>query len=366
MSTSAKRRYSLSEEPSQPTLYKRIRDSSAEANIEITLSLILPKLSIEADASEQLGLADVNSPGQDLILIPPKLSINTDASEELELVNVFSPGKQLVLPSINTTSVRIDEHLIPDPLLSNPTPDSVPGTPTSTTYSVARWSTQSVHSTATGVTVPYSFISPTSSRKLLTEKAWDAEEELHVRGRQERRTHDDNRLLSVSGNRYKRSQSIGAIASERPTEFSMERTQRRSLSTNTMSTRSKPMLQQPIVMSPIEPENLNMEDSDGDSSESASIVRPGELEDPFIVDPQVSTSEGNLFSLEERKDIEEHEHEHAMRRDGVIKRLSQLGHAKPLKAYTFDAEEATKKKKFQRLKARVKGLTRKVSGAIRK
>lgn len=331
-----KRKRNPKEDNTEEVSRKRTRDNSVESSVASTTNSIASRLSILIDNAEQRQ-AKLNSPGRELILSP-----------------------------INTQCVPVTERLITEPLLSDSIPDSPPVTPTSFTESSARSSTHSLSSAGTSLTIPYSQASPSASRKLLVEKAWEEEEQL--RGR---RAQNENRFLCAPGSSSRRSRSTSAIDSERPTEYSVERTRRRSLSTYSMLTKCAPMLQQPTVISTLESQNLEIEETPS-SSGSSSFVEPAKLEDPSISSapaPQATLSVPEI-KPEDTKD--------SAQKKG-FRRISYLGQSKSHKSFTAKVSEpsnttvvsetedaANKKKKFQKLKNRVKGITKKVSDAIKK
>ncbi|RPA92008.1 hypothetical protein L873DRAFT_1794573 [Choiromyces venosus 120613-1] len=339
-----KRKHNPKEDNTEKASHKRTRDNSVEFNVASPSDSIASRLSIFIDNAEQ------------------------------RQVKLNSPGRELILSPINTQCVQVTECMITEPLLSNSIPDS-PVTPTSITESAARWSTHSMSSTGTSLTVPYSHESPSASRKLLTEKAWEEEE---LRGRQPRRAEDESRSLCLPGSGPRRSRSTSALNAERPTEYSVEQTRRRSVSTNSLLIKSAPMFQTAVI-STIESQNLEIEETPT-SSESSSFIEPAELEDPFIssapAQPHIT------LSVPETKPEEDAKKELAQKKG--IRRISYLGQSKLHKSFTTKASEPStttttsrsvsdtedasgnKKKKFQKLKDRVKGITKKVSGAIKK
>ncbi|PUU82267.1 hypothetical protein B9Z19DRAFT_1121033 [Tuber borchii] len=329
-----KRKHNPKEDSTEEASRKRTRNNSAESSIASTTNSIASRLSILINNAEQRQ-AKLNSPGRELILSP-----------------------------INTQCVPVTERLITEPLLSDSIPDS-PVTPTSFTESTARSSTHSLSSAGTSLTIPYSQVSPSASRKLLVEKAWEEEEQL--RGR---RAQNENRFLCAPGSSSRRSRSTSAIDSERPTVYSVERTRRRSLSTYSMLTKCAPMLQQPTVISTLESQNLEIEETPN-SSGSSSFVEPAKLEDPSISSAPAAQATLSVPEIkpEDTKD--------SAQKKG-FRRISYLGQSKSHKfiakvsepsstAVVPETEDAAnKKKKFQKLKNRVKGITKKVSDAIKK
>ncbi|CAZ79956.1 unnamed protein product [Tuber melanosporum] len=317
---------------------KRTRDNSVEYSIASPRNSIASRLSILIDNAEQRQ-AKLNSPGRELILSP-----------------------------INTQCVQVTEHLITEPFLSNSIPDS-PVTPTSFTESTARSSTHSVSSAGTSLTVPYSHASPSASSALLTKKAWEEEQ---LRGRQSARGQNESRFPCAPGSGLGRSRSTGGIDSERPTEYSVELTRRRSLSTNSMLEKYAPMFQQPTVTSAPESQNLEIGETPS-SSGSSSFVEPTELEDSLISSPPTQPQATLLVPEIKPEDTKKD----AAQKKGP-RRISYLGQLKSHKSFTAKVTEpsttvvvsetedgANKKKKFQKLKNRVKGITRKVSGVMK-
>jgi len=135
-------------------------------------------------------------------------------------------------------------------------------------------------------------------------------------------------------------------------------------------TKCAPMLQQPTVISTLESHNLEIEETPN-SSGSSSFVEPAKLEDPPISSapaPQATLSVPEI-KPEDTKD--------SAQKKG-FRRISYLGQSKSHKfiakvsepsstAVVSETEDAAnKKKKFQKLKNRVKGITKKVSDAIKK
>ncbi|PWW72303.1 hypothetical protein C7212DRAFT_286925 [Tuber magnatum] len=334
----AKRKHDPKEDNTENASRKRTRDNSVESSIASPRNSIASRLSILIGNAEKRQ-AKLNSPGRELVLSP-----------------------------INTQCVQVTEHLITEPLLSNSIPDS-PVTPTSFIESTARSSTHSVSSTGTSLTVPYSQASASASRKLLTTTAWEEEEQL--RGRQSRRAQNESRYLCVPGSSSRRSHSIGATDSECPSEYSIERTRRRSLSTNSMLTKCSPMFQRPTVISTLESQSLEIEETPS-SSGSSSFVEPTEPEGPFI-----SSAPAQLHATLSVPAVKPEDAKDSAQKRG-FRRISYLGQSISHKSFTArvpepsatavvsKTEDAANKKKFQKLKNRVKGITKKVSHVIKK
>ncbi|CUS07696.1 unnamed protein product [Tuber aestivum] len=335
-----KRKHNSKEDGTEKASRKRTRDNSVESSVPSPRNSIASRLNILIDNAEKRQ-AKLNSPGRELILSP-----------------------------INTQCIQITEHLVTEPLLSRSIPDS-PVTPRSFTESTARSSTHSVSSTGTSLTIPYSQASASASRKRLTSTAWEEEEQL--RGRQSRRAQNESRYLCVPGSSLRRSRSAGAIDLERPNEYSIERTHRRSLSTNSMLTKYAPMFQQPTVISTLESQDLEIEETPS-SSGSSSFFEPTEPENRFISSapalPHATLPTPEVKLEDTKKD--------SAQKKG-FRRISYLGQSKSHKSVTArvsepsttavvsETEDATnKKKKFQKLKNRVKGITKKVSHVIKK
>lgn len=334
---------------------------------------------------------------------PGGLTIITTSTEKLRAIG-NSSIRELILSPINNSSTQIDDQ-ISDTLFVEPMADSRPSTPASTAGSVERWersstlssfsmgSLGSLGSAQTGLTVPHpgpalSFASGRAAKKYVPEE----EEEEQVSTVQPlcivqiSESQDENEVQSFpvpAYNRFltpKKCRSISEITFDNPKEYRAERLKRGFSSTSSLTKLSVTSCL-PTLLSPIESQTASdKKKTVRDSMEVATQIK--ELEGPFVFGPApilpaeprradsgYSGSEGHRSAQGLLKEIA------AVGED--VKRVTQIGHktttnevkmtASREEEEARDVEEKTGKKNklFGRLKDRVKGLKKKVSGAMK-
>lgn len=324
---------------------------------------------------------------------PASITIITTSTEKLRAIG-NSSIRELILSPINTSTTQIDDQ-ISDTLFVE---HSRPSTPASTAGSVERWersstlssfsmgSLGSLGSAQTGLTVPYpgpamSFVSVRAAKK------HTPEEESDVSAVQTPETQKEDGVRSPPLPAYgrfltpKKCRSISEITFDNPKEYRAERLKRGFSSTSSLTKLSVTACL-PVLLSPAEPQMAgDGERSVRDSPEVATQIK--ELEGPFVFGPApilpeeprradsgYSHSEGHRSAQGLLKEIA------AVGED--VKRVTQGSHkttiSKDVKIIVSrDEEEARdvedkagkKHKLFGRLKDRVKGLKKKVSGAMK-
>lgn len=369
-------------------LYKRSRNgSSDEVRLQRPISLII---TITPNRSSE----DVS------VQRPKSLTIITTSNEKLRAIK-NSSVRELILSPINTSTTQIDGQ-ISDTLFVEPIPDS----PTSTAGSMEHWersstlSRFSMGSAQTGVTVPHpgpalSLVSSKTPREQISEEELSVptvqpSQSLHREPASESQEGDARSLAVPTYNRFltpKKSRSVSEITFDNPKEYRAERLKRSFSSTSSLS-KFSPAVRLPTVVSSIEPEITKDEErsaSPKNASEILDIVTQiEELEDPFIVGPVpilpaeprradsgfssgdgLKSAHGLLKEIaavgEDVKRVTQ-----GNRKTAIIKDV-KITAIKSVEEEVKGAEEkdAKKNKLFGRLKDRMKGLKKKVSGAMK-
>lgn len=337
---------------------------------------------------------------------PPSITIITTSTEKIRAIG-NSSIRELILSPINTSTTQIDDQ-ISDTLFVEPMTDSRPSTPASTAGSVERWersstvssfsmgSLGSLRSAQTGLTVPHpgpalSFASDQAAKKHTPEEESDvsAVQSLCTAQIPETQKEDDVRSLHVPAyNRFltpKKCRSISEITFDNPKEYRAERLKRGFSSTSSLTKLSVAACHS-ALLSPAEPQmTSDTERSVRDLLEVATQIK--ELEGPFVFGPApilpaeprradsgYSNSEGHREGQRSAQGLLKEIA--AVGED--IKRVTQGGHktttTKDVKITASRDEEEVrdveervgkKNKLFGRLKDRVKGLKKKVSGAMK-
>lgn len=329
----------------------------------------------------------------------------TTSTEKLRAIG-NSSIRELILSPINTSSTQIDDQ-ISDTLFVEAMADSRPSTPASTAGSVERWersstlssfsmgSLGSLGSTQTALTVPHpgptlSSASGRAAKKYVPEKEDEevfAVQSLCIAQIPASQNEDGIHSFPVPAyNRFltpKKCRSISEITFDNPKEYRAERLKRGFSSTSSLTKLSVTACL-PSLLSPVESQTTSDEErSVRDSMEVATQIK--ELEGPFVFGPApllpaeprradsgYSGSEGHRSAQGLLKEIA------AVGED--VKRVTQSGHRttgpiiKDVKITASREEEEArdmeekagkKNKLFGRLKDRVKGLKKKVSGAMK-
>jgi hypothetical protein len=335
------------------------------------------------------------------------LTIITTSNEKHRAIG-NSSVRELILSPINTSSTQTDGQ-ISDTLFVESLADSPPSTPTSTAGSMERWerssmlsrsSTGSFGSTQTGVTVPSSGpsssieLGSTTKQQISEEENWNvpiiqlSQPPCSEQAPEDQKEDDVQSFLVPAYNRFltpKKSRSISEITFDSPKEYRAERLKRGFSSTSSLSKLSSSAVCLPTHLSTIEPQPTNNEQrSTRDLSESLDVVTQfKELEDMFASGP------APILPAEPRRaDFSYSNGEGHKSAQGLLKEIAEIGEdvkrvtessrktiIKDVKiAASKSAEEeagatedktAKKGKLFGRLKDRVKGLKKKVSGAMK-
>lgn len=354
-----------------------------------------------------------NGSSDDVSLQRPKsLTIITTSNEKLRAIS-NSSVRELILSPINTSSTQIDGQ-ISDTLfvesMADSMADSPPSTPTSTAGSVERWersstlsrfSMGSLGSAQTGVTVPNLCPSlimtsdPTTKEHISEEAQLDipviqlseppcAEQTPEIQKEESVRPSPVpaySRFLTP-----KKSRSISEITFDNPKEYRAERLKRGFSSTSSLSKLSASTVRLPALLSPIEPQTTNYEESSAkDSTESLNVAtQVTGPEDQFVFGPApilpaeprradsgYSNGEGHKSAQGLLKEIAAVGEDvkrvtQGSRKTTIIKDVKiTAGKSVEEEAEAAEDKGAKKNKLFDRLKGRVKGLKKKVSGAMK-
>ncbi|RPB17485.1 hypothetical protein P167DRAFT_601321 [Morchella conica CCBAS932] len=388
-------------------LYKRSRNGSSD-----DVSLQRPK-------SMFTKSRNTSSENISYIQRPKHLSIITTSSNEKMRAISNSSVRDLILSPINTSSTQIDVQISEAIFI-----ESAPDSPSSTAGSMERWeqsstlSRFSMGSSQTGITIPPSgpsvcLVSGRTSRKQTTEEERSARATQSFRSQSvrslrslrreptsESRKEDDTQSLYSSSSpapafdinhflRPKKCRSISEISLDNPKEYHAESLKRSFSSTSSLSKFAPATSRLPTVLSPVETEmpQILISDESGPMESSdlldmvTQIVEPEDLplaitvpmilEEPMRADSGFPSSDGKKSAhglLKEVAGVGEDAKKlpQGTRKTTFIKDI-KITAVKDTKDESKPVEErGTKKNKlFGRLKDRVKGLKKKVSGAMR-
>lgn len=388
-------------------LYKRSRNGSSD-----DVSLQRPK-------SMFTKSRNTSSENISYIQRPKHLSIITTSSNEKMRAISNSSVRDLILSPINTSSTQIDVQISEAIFI-----ESAPDSPSSTAGSMERWeqsstlSRFSMGSSQTGITIPPSgpsvcLVSGRTSRKQTTEEERSARATQSFRSQSvrslrslrreptsESRKEDDTQSLYSSSSpapafdinhflRPKKCRSISEISLDNPKEYHAESLKRSFSSTSSLSKFAPATSRLPTVLSPVETEmpQILISDESGPMESSdlldmvTQIVEPEDLplaitvpmilEEPMRADSGFPSSDGKKSAhglLKEVAGVGEDAKKlpQGTRKTTFIKDI-KITAVKDTKDESKPVEERgiKKNKLFGRLKDRVKGLKKKVSGAMR-